>query len=262
MRGIGGGMCVAKLDDALSGRQLTSFSKKQCPFLDERLILIPLIDINIIRFDDKGLVPAIVQDSFSGEVLMMAYMNKESLEKTLSTGRAHYFSRSRNTLWLKGETSGNFQEVRAVYYDCDEDSLLLKVNQTGVACHTGERSCFFRRLDKGEQEPASLMVLSELFKAIEQRKRASPEKSYVASLYAKGLDRILAKIEEESSELIDAAKGNTKTEVIHEMADLWFHTFVLLGQKDISLQEILNELQRRSGVSGIEEKESRKKKEN
>jgi len=223
--------------------------------------LIPLIDINIIRFDDKGLVPVIAQDHFTGDVLMMAYMNREALEKTFSTGRAHYFSRSRNRLWLKGETSGNFQEVRAVYYDCDEDSLLLKVNQTGVACHTGERSCFFRRLDKGEQEPASLMVLSEIVKAIEQRKKASPEKSYVASLYAKGLDRILAKIEEESSELIDAAKGNTKTEVIHEMADLWFHTFVLLGQKDISLQEILNELQRRSGVSGIEEKASRKKKE-
>src|SRR4030066_2317498 len=127
------------------------------------------IDIKTMKFDEKGLIPAIVQDCVTGEVLMMAYMNRNAMERTLATGRAYDFSRSRNRLWLKGETSGNFQEVKAVYYDCDEDSLLLKVNQTGVACHTGERSCFFRRLDKGEQEPASLMVLSELFKAIEQR---------------------------------------------------------------------------------------------
>jgi len=220
-----------------------------------------LFDISAVRFNEAGLVPAIAQDARTSEVLMMAWMNREALEKTLSTGKAHYWSRSRQNLWLKGETSGNFQEVVSVRYDCDGDTLLLHVEPKGPACHTGERSCFFRRLDKGEQEPASLMVLSEIVKAIEQRKKASPEKSYVASLYAKGLDRILAKIEEESSELIDAAKGNTKTEVIHEMADLWFHTFVLLGQKDISLQEILNELQRRSGVSGIEEKASRKKKE-
>ena len=232
-------------------------------------------DISVIKFDDKGLVPAIAQDYQTGEVLMMAYMNREALEKTLSTGRAHYFSRSRNKLWLKGETSGNFQEVQAVYYDCDEDTILLNVNQVGVACHTGERSCFFRRLDKKSkvtglplqavsrgiksQESVNLNVLSELFETIKERKKASPEKSYAASLYAKGLDKILEKVKEESAELVEAAKIGKREEIIHEMADLWFHTLVLLGQKDISLPDILNEFKRRSGISGIEEKAARKK---
>jgi len=217
-----------------------------------------VIDINSVKFNEKGLIPAIAQDYATGEVLMMAYMNKEALGKTVSTGRAHYFSRSRNKLWLKGETSGNFQDVKAIYYDCDEDAVLLKVEQIGAACHTGERSCFFRRVDNGAEEAAGLAVLSELFKTIEQRKKAAPEKSYVASLYAKGIDSILEKVKEESSELIDAAKGSKKGEIIHETADLLFHTFILLGQKDISLQDILNELKRRTGISGIEEKASRK----
>lgn len=222
-------------------------------------MLTTAIDISSVKFNEKGLIPAIVQDYATGEVLMMAYMNKEALGKTVSTGRAHYFSRSRNKLWLKGETSGNFQDVKAIYYDCDEDAVLLKVEQIGAACHTGERSCFFRRVDNGAEEAAGLAVLSDLFKTIEQRKKAAPEKSYVASLYAKGIDAILEKVKEESSELIDAAKDNKKGEIIHETADLLFHTFILLGQKNISLQDILNELKRRAGVSGIEEKASRKK---
>ena len=227
--------------------------------------MLSTIDIDTIKFDKNGLVPAITQDFFTNEVLMMAYMNKEAIEKLLSTGRAHYFSRSRNKLWLKGETSGNFQEVKAVYYDCDKDTILLKVNQIGVACHTGERTCFFRRLDKEEERSeiktqcyASLKILSDLFETIKQRKNALPDISYVASLYAKGIDKILEKIKEESSELIDAAETKGNAEIIHEMADLWFHTLVLLGQKDISLQEVLNEFQRRTGASGIEEKATRK----
>ncbi|MBI5049199.1 MAG: bifunctional phosphoribosyl-AMP cyclohydrolase/phosphoribosyl-ATP diphosphatase HisIE [Deltaproteobacteria bacterium] len=226
-----------------------------------------MVDINTIKFDEKGLVPAIAQDYVTGDVLMMAYMNREALEKTLSTGRAHYFSRSRNKLWLKGETSGNVQEVKAIYYDCDEDTMLLKIKQTSVACHTGERSCFFRRLDEGGQETgdkrqglANLNILPEIFETIKQRKNTSPEKSYVASLYAKGLDKILEKVKEESFELIDAAKSGKRDEIVHEMTDLWFHTIVLLGQKDIPLQDILNELKRRTGVSGIEEKAARGKK--
>src|SRR3989338_8696669 len=216
------------------------------------------IDISSVKFNEKGLIPAIAQDYATCEVLMMAYMNKEALGKTVSTGRAHYFSRSRNKLWLKGETSGNFQDVKAIYYDCDEDAVLLKVEQIGAACHTGEMSCFFRRVDNGAEEAAGLAVLSELFKTIEQRKKAAPEKSYVSLLYLKGIYSILEKVKEESSELIDAAKGSKKGEIIHETADLLFHTFILLGQKDISLQDILNELKRRTGISGIEEKASRK----
>jgi len=136
----------------------------------------PAVDINTIKFDEKGLVPAIAQDYATGEVLMMAYMNREAIEKTLSTGKAHYFSRSRNTLWLKGETSKNFQELKAIYYDCDEDTILLKINQLGVACHTGKRSCFFRRLDKGEQEPAGLAILAELFKTQRRKGRREPQR--------------------------------------------------------------------------------------
>ncbi|OGP32211.1 MAG: hypothetical protein A2073_00850 [Deltaproteobacteria bacterium GWC2_42_11] len=221
---------------------------------------------SIIKFDEKGLVPAVVQEYFTGRVLMLAYMNKESLEKTLSTGRAHYFSRSRNKLWLKGETSGNFQEVVAVYYDCDEDTILLSVNQTGAACHTGEESCFFRRLDRESQESGvrsqelpELKVLSDLFQTIKERKTASPEKSYAASLYAKGLNKILEKVKEESSELIDAAEKGGKKDIVHETADLWFHTLVLLGEMNIDFMDILEELKKRSGTSGIEEKASRGK---
>lgn len=218
-----------------------------------------LNNINIIKFNEKGLVPAIVQEYFTGRVLMLAYMNKEALEKTFSTGRAHYFSRSRNKLWLKGETSGNIQEVKAVYYDCDEDAILLSVNQTGAACHTGEESCFFRRLGNGNsaknQKPSD--ILAELFKTIKDRKNASPDKSYVASLYAKGLDKILEKVKEESSELIDAAKNGVKKDIVHETADLWFHTLILLGEMDIDFMDILAEFKKRAGISGIEEKAKR-----
>ncbi|MBI5681642.1 MAG: bifunctional phosphoribosyl-AMP cyclohydrolase/phosphoribosyl-ATP diphosphatase HisIE [Deltaproteobacteria bacterium] len=213
-----------------------------------------------IKFDEKGLVPAVVQEYTSSRVLMLAYMNKEALEKTISTGIAHYFSRSRNKLWMKGETSGNTQSVKAVYYDCDEDTILLSVHQTGVACHTGEMSCFYRRLD-GKTSDFRLQtsdILSDLFQTIKERKTASPEKSYVASLYSKGKGKILAKIKEESSELIEAAGDGVRKEIIHETADLWFHTMVLLGEMDIELDDVLNELKRRQGVSGIEEKEGRK----
>ena len=212
-----------------------------------------------IKFSSHGLVPAIAQDAVSGEVLMLAYMNKESLDKTLSTGRAHYFSRSRDKLWLKGETSGNFQEVTEVLYDCDADAILLKVRQTGNACHTGERTCFFRRLDAGGKETKDASVIARLFRVIKERKKANAEESYVASLYSKGLPKIAAKIHEEAAELISSAKNDGKKEIIHEFCDLWFHTLVLLGYKDINIEEVFKELSRRSGTSGLEEKASRKK---
>lgn len=217
--------------------------------------------IDTIKFDSKGLVPAIAQDATTGEVLMMAYMDREALVKTISTGKAHYFSRSRNRLWLKGETSGNFQEVREILYDCDEDTILLKVNQIGVACHTGERSCFFRRLAGEPQriEPVEgSQILDALYKVILERKRTLPEGSYVASLLKTGLDGILNKVEEEATELILASKGRGKKEIVHELADLLFHTLVLLGEKDIAPQEVYMELKRRFGKSGIEEKEARR----
>lgn len=214
-----------------------------------------------IKFDQNGLVPAIAQDSTTKEVLMLAYMNKESLEKTVSTGKAHFFSRSRQSLWLKGETSGNFLTIRSIRYDCDGDTILLLVDPKGPACHTGERSCFYRAIVEGEQkETAGPKVLKDLFEILKERKNAPPEKSYVASLYAKGLPKILEKIEEESGELVEAAREKGKDEVLYELCDLWFHTMVLLADSGIEIEAVFGELARRFGVSGITEKESRPKK--
>ncbi|HBG47226.1 MAG TPA: bifunctional phosphoribosyl-AMP cyclohydrolase/phosphoribosyl-ATP pyrophosphatase [Deltaproteobacteria bacterium] len=214
-------------------------------------------DISSVKFNESGLVPAIAQDSRTFEVLMMAWMNREALEKTLSTGKAHYFSRSRGSLWLKGETSGNLQEVSSVRYDCDGDTLLLLVEPMGAACHTGQRSCFYRSIGGGEVKPAGPAVLSELSKVLEERKKADPSKSYVASLYSKGLTRILDKIEEESGELIEAANVKENEQVLYEFCDLLFHSLVLLSHKGISMDEVYGELARRFGISGLSEKESR-----
>lgn len=217
------------------------------------------MDLSVIKFDDRGLVPAIAQDWQTGDVLMLAYMNKESVDLTISTCRAHYFSRSRNKLWLKGETSGHYQDVRALYYDCDGDTLLLRVEQTGVACHTGEQTCFFRRLDEGLADAeAGPSIINKVYKAILQRKAADPESSYVASLYAKGTDKILEKVKEESEEFIDAAKGCNSQDIVHELTDLLFHSFVLLGEKDIPIERLFMELNRRFGTSGIVEKRLRR----
>jgi phosphoribosyl-ATP pyrophosphohydrolase/phosphoribosyl-AMP cyclohydrolase len=222
------------------------------------------MDIDSIKFNEKGLVPAIAQEEATGEVLMLAYMNKESLTKTLATGKAYYYSRSREKLWLKGETSGNLQEVHSIKYDCDCDTLLLKIHQSGVACHTGERSCFFREM-KGltgtTAKPVGADIITDLYKVLLERKGQSDnEKSYVASLYAKGTKKIAEKIAEESGELIEAALEKDNKEVVYELCDLWFHTLVMLGHKDIDIGEVFAELARRFGTSGIEEKESREKK--
>lgn len=218
------------------------------------------MDISGIKFNEAGLVPAIAQDASTGEVLMLAYMNKEALEKTVETGRAHYFSRSRSSLWLKGETSGNFQEVKGVYYDCDADAILLKVEPRGPACHTGEKTCFYRKLVGEDSKPSGERVITELFNILKERKKASPEKSYVASLYARGLPKIVSKIEEESGELIEAAMKKGSAEVVYEFSDLLFHSMVLLANQGIEMEEVFRELARRFGTSGIAEKESRPKK--
>jgi len=213
-----------------------------------------------IKFNAHGLVPAIAQDAATGEVLMMAWMNAESLEKTVSTGKAHYFSRSRNSLWLKGETSGNFQQVKSISYDCDADTLLLMIEPKGPACHTGERSCFYRTLGAPAAPHAGPFAITELARVLEQRKGADPKSSYAASLYAKGLPGILAKIEEETAELVEAASIKDNGQVVYEFCDLLFHSMALLAHKGIAIDEVFAELKRRSGTSGIEEKNSRGKK--
>lgn len=214
-----------------------------------------------LRFDAGGLIPAIAQDAENGQVLMLAYMNAEAVARTLETGLAHYYSRSRQRLWRKGEESGHVQRVRAILYDCDEDALLLRVDQVVAACHTGNRSCFYRELpfpgrvptETGDRrfDPAAaylgLRILAEVYGVILDRKARRPEGSYVASLFAGGVDRILKKIGEESAEVLTASKNADRTQVIYETADLWFHTLVLLAHHEIRPEEIAQELARRFG---------------
>jgi phosphoribosyl-ATP pyrophosphohydrolase/phosphoribosyl-AMP cyclohydrolase len=213
-----------------------------------------LTDLSVLQFNTAGLIPAIVQDTATGQVLMLAYMNREALEQTLATGLAHYWSRSRAKLWQKGETSGHLQHVRDIRYDCDADTLLVIVEQEGVACHTGERSCFFRHLPESPQltrPPVSEGLLHQLYAVIQERKRRAPQGSYVASLMAQGQDHVLKKVVEEAAEVLMASKDGRPEAVVYEMADLWFHAIVALGWHDISPQEVLQELQRRFGKSGL-----------
>jgi phosphoribosyl-ATP pyrophosphohydrolase/phosphoribosyl-AMP cyclohydrolase len=209
-----------------------------------------------------GLVPVIVQDVDSNEVLMLAYMNEEALNLTQKTGFAHYFSRSRNKIWKKGESSGNTQEVKEILVDCDNDTILLKVKQKGVACHTGRKSCFFTKLDTKEkvldkEQEIEYNFVDKLYHTLLDRKNKDPKTSYVASLYHKGENSILKKVAEEAAEFCFAIKDNNKDEIIYEAADLAFHTLVALAYKNIHPEAILEELKRREGVSGIEEKKNR-----
>jgi len=209
-----------------------------------------MINLDKIKFNQDGLIPAIVQDVYTNEVLMLAYMNKESLQKTLTTGKTCFWSRSRQELWIKGDTSGHYQLVKEIFLDCDADTLLIKVEQTGgKACHTGERSCFHYALDaegnlKKDLE-GGLGILEKLSNLIEDRKINPPEKSYVAYLFEKGQDKILKKVGEEASEVIIASKNNSKEEIIYETADLFFHTLVLLKYHNLELKEIYQELGKR-----------------
>jgi phosphoribosyl-ATP pyrophosphohydrolase/phosphoribosyl-AMP cyclohydrolase len=217
-----------------------------------------------IEWDKNGgLIPVIVQDVDSNEVLMLAYMNEEALNLTQSTKYAHYFSRSKQRIWKKGESSGHTQEVKEILIDCDNDTILLKVKQNGVACHTGRKSCFFRNLDnkeiaKIEIEP-NYNFLDNLYHTLLERKSANPKSSYVASLYHKGENSILKKVVEEAGEFSFAIKDDNKDDIIYEAADLLFHSLVALAYKNIHPEAILNELKRREGISGIEEKNSREK---
>lgn len=207
--------------------------------------------IEELKFDQQGLIPAIIQDQKSGQVLMMAYMNQEALRKTLETRRTWFYSRSRQELWMKGETSGHIQEVKQVRYDCDADALLILVEQTGVACHTGHYSCFYRD-EKGQEVEEQVFdlnqvyqpsregpaILYELLQVIKDRQEKRPEGSYTSYLFDKGVDKILKKVGEESSEVIIAAKNRSKGELTYEVADLIYHLTVLLVEQDVDWSDI------------------------
>ena len=201
-----------------------------------------------IKFNEQGLVPAIIQDIHTKTVLMLAYMNAESLQKTVETGVTWFYSRSRKCLWNKGETSGNIQKVCDIFYDCDADTLLVTVEQTGVACHEGTYSCFSRKLTEkplNTIEEKDRSILGELYQVIMDRKQNPPEGSYTAYLFDKGQDKILKKVGEEAAETIIASKNNNKTEILYEMADLWYHCLVLLAFHNITPEELLIELRSR-----------------
>ena len=201
----------------------------------------------MIKLDDKGLVPAIVQDAGTGQVLTLAYMNEESLERTRVSGQVWFYSRSRQELWHKGETSGNYLNVRTISVDCDGDAILIKAEPTGPACHTGETSCFFQEMpsDTPEFERAPGNTFTELFEVIEQRKRDKPKGSYVAKLLKKGPKKVGKKVVEEAGEVVIAALNEGRERTVSEVADLWFHSLVLLASVDATPEEVFEELRSR-----------------
>ena len=220
--------------------------------------------IQRVDWEKCELLPVIVQDNANGEVLMMAYMNKQALELSLSTRIAHYFSRSKQRLWKKGESSGHTQSIHSFNLDCDNDTLLIKVTQEGVACHTGRRSCFFTELETGEagsdievNTENMYGVIDTLYHTIQERKNADPSSSWTAKLFAKGENTILKKVVEEAGEFSFAYKDNDEAEMVYEAADLTYHMLVALAAKNISPDRIKQELARRFDMSGIAEKNSR-----
>ncbi len=218
-----------------------------------------------VDWEKSSLLPVIVQDVTNNEVLMMAYMDKEALKLSLSTKIAHYFSRSKQRIWKKGESSGHIQKIDSFYIDCDNDTLLIKVTQEGVACHTGRRSCFFTELESGEtnsdvkvSSEAMYGVIDTLYHTIQERKHANPKSSWTAKLFSKGDNTILKKVIEEAGEFSFAYKDDDEHEMVYEAADLTYHMLVALAAKNISPDRIKQELARRFDMSGIEEKNSRK----
>lgn len=199
-----------------------------------------MLDINTLKFDEKGLIPAVVVDAWSKKVLTVAYMNRESLEISIEKGLTCFFSRSRNELWLKGETSGNYQHIVSITADCDNDALVVVVEKDGPACHTGTDSCFtkevYQSVDKHE------FTVNGLYELLEGRKKDMPEGSYTTYLFSKGTDKILKKIGEECTEVIIAGKADDKAETVYEIADLMYHTMVLMVNMGISVEDIQREL--------------------
>lgn len=197
-------------------------------------------NIDSIRFDEKGLIPAIVQDYYSKQVLTLAYMNRESLEITMREGKTCFYSRSRGELWRKGETSGNLQQVVSITADCDQDALVIEVIKDGPACHTGEESCFFQPVYQSEEVGA--FSYEDLYRMLEDRKKNPREGSYTTYLFEKGKDKILKKIGEESTEVIIGAAKNDRSETLYEIADLAYHVMVLMVEEGIPMKELAREL--------------------
>ena len=204
------------------------------------------LDINQIRFDGCGLVPAVIQDVRTREVLTLAYMNAESLQRTLETQETWFWSRSRSEIWHKGATSGSTQRVIEFRQDCDSDALVVLVEPAGPACHTGQRTCFYRDIDGKEIDPSASeslgSALNELYDLVQSRQREMPEGSYTTYLFREGLDKILKKVGEEATETIIAAKNEGQDRLVSESADLLYHLVVLLAAREVTLTQVSNEL--------------------
>ena len=199
-----------------------------------------MLNIDELKFDEKGLIPAIVVDADSKKVLTLAYMNKESLKISMEKGLTCFYSRSRNKLWLKGETSGNFQHIVSITADCDKDALTVVVKKDGPACHTGNDTCFFNEVWQSDE--LTEFSTEGLYALLEGRKKDLPEGSYTTYLFQKGIDKILKKVGEECTEVIIAGKANDKAETVYEVADLMYHVMVMMVEMGISVNDIKNEL--------------------
>jgi phosphoribosyl-ATP pyrophosphohydrolase/phosphoribosyl-AMP cyclohydrolase len=210
-----------------------------------------------LKLDEQGLLPAVIQDWLDGTVLMLGYMNQEALTRTLTTKSVHFWSRSRKTLWEKGETSGHKLLVRDVFIDCDRDTILVKAQPTGPTCHTGERACFFSKINEAgpdsseKSSEAQGGILDSVLRIIAARKACPQSGSYTSKLFEGGHDKILKKVAEEAGEVLIAAKGGKRAEIVYEVADLLFHTLMVLGYHDVSLHEVYQELGLRYGKSGV-----------
>lgn len=224
------------------------------------------MDVSRFKFDGQGLMPVVVQDWRDGTVLMVGFMNREALEKTLATRSVHFWSRSRNRLWEKGETSGHRLILKDLFLDCDGDTVLVKAEPVGPTCHTGERACFFVRvgadgkLEGRKTADAHGGMLERVYQTILLRKRTPSAGSYVSSLFEGGADRVLKKVVEEAGEVLLGSKTGKREEIIHEVADLLFHTLVVLGYHEIEPREIYQELANRFGRSGLRTKPRRMQK--
>jgi len=210
-----------------------------------------------LKFNEQGLLPAVIQDWLDGTVLMLGYMNQEALARTVATKSVHFWSRSKERLWEKGETSGHKLLVKDLFIDCDRDTILVKAQPIGPTCHTGERTCFFSRFDEarqgsdGKTTDAHGGILESVLRIIATRKAAPQPGSYTTKLFEGGHDKILKKVAEEAGEVLIAAKGGKRQEIVYEVADLLFHTLMVLGYHDVSLLEIYEELGARYGKSGL-----------